>query len=402
MLAVDYDRLPIQQWLGRLGAGVTEDPYGLQAVFSFGQTTPETKFDTTSLAPGLTKEVRGRIFPLSDLGLIQGNGAEAVKFLHAQLTNDVEKLPDTQWRWFGYCNAKGRMQLIAAGYKAGETISLICSRPLAAPVAKRLGMFVMRAKAKVLDASSAFEVYGLQGDVGPLLRRIGVGATTPKTGERLTIAWGSETLELLALESSTTASAHLNAAPGTSYPMHYPARYLLVAPSGSAIWKEALVSGLMPSNSAEWRESEVATASARIVPATYELFVPQMLNFESLGGVDFKKGCYPGQEVVARSQYLGKLKRRMFVATLVNAASPANAQTFEPAPALDVWASDSIDAKEPCGQVVLASAVPGEEVQVLFEAQTGAVEQGLIGLRDSAGQWYRLAVRPLPYALLEI
>jgi tRNA-modifying protein YgfZ len=402
MLAVDYDRLQIQQWLGRLGAGVTEDPYGVQGVFSFGQTSPEAKIDTTLLAPGTIKDVTGRIYPLSDLGLIQVNGAEAVKFLHAQLTNDVENLRDSQWRWFGYCNAKGRMQLSAAGYKAGETVSLICSRPLALPVSKRLGMFVMRAKAKVLDASNSYEIYGLQGDIDPLLHQLGVGATTPKTGERLTIVWGSETLELLALESSTTAGEPLNAASGASYPMHYPTRYLLVAPSGSAIWKEALVSGLMPSNSAEWRQSEVATASARIVPATYELFVPQMLNFESLGGVDFKKGCYPGQEVVARSQYLGKLKRRMFVATLENAASPPNAKAFEPAPALDVWASDSIDAKEPCGQVVLASSVPGEAVQVLFEAQTGAVEQGHIGLRDGAGQWYRLAVRPLPYALLEI
>lgn len=381
MLVVDYDRLPIQQWLSRLGAAVSEDPYGVQGIFG----AKATPMDATV---GM-----GQIFPLSDLGLIQVSGVEAVKFLHAQLTNDLEKLQDSQWRWFGYCNAKGRMQLSAAGYKTGETIALIASRPLAAPTARRLGMFVMRAKAKVLDASNSFEIYGLQGDIGPFLRRLGVSAKTPTTGERLSMVWGSEHLDLLALESSVVSAA------GQDKPITE--RFLLVAPAGTALWAEALASGLIPANSAGWRQSEVATASARIVPATYELFVPQMLNFESLGGVDFKKGCYPGQEVVARSQYLGKLKRRMFVASL-GGASASSSSTFEPAPALDVWANDSGETREPCGQVVLASAVPGQAVQVLFEAQTGAVEQGNIGLRDSAGRWYPLTVRPLPYALLEI
>ncbi len=382
MLAVDYDRLPIQQWLNRLGAALTEDFYGVQGVFGSETTPNEATIDA------------GQIFPLPDLGLIQVSGAEAVKFLHSQLTNDLETLQDRQWRWFGFCNAKGRMQLSAAGFKTGETITLIGSRPLAAPVAKRLGMFVMRAKAKVADVSSTCEIYGLQGDIGPLLSRLGVSAQAPNTGERLSILWGSETLDLLALESSARSAQDLGK-PVTE-------RFLLVAPAGSALWTEALASGLHPANSAWWRQSEVATASARIVPATYELFVPQMLNFESLGGVDFKKGCYPGQEVVARSQYLGKLKRRMFVASLAIGPSASTSSRFEPAPALDVWASDSADAKEPCGQVVLASAVPGHAVQVLFEAQTGAVEQGAIGLRDNAGQWYPLVVRPLPYALLEI
>ena len=394
MLAVDYDRLPIQQWLGRLGAEVTEDPYGVQGVFSSGKGILDAKSGVGAAAPSLQIEPKGQIFPLSDLGLIQVNGAEAVKFLHAQLTNDVEKLQETHWRWFGYCNAKGRMQLSAAGYKKGEAIFLICSRPLAAPVAKRLGMFVMRAKAKVFDASSACEIYGLQGDIGPLLNRLGVSAMAPKSGDRLSIVWGNETLELLALESVSGVGVSLDGPPTM--------RFLLVAPTSSAVWAEALASGFIPANSAWWRQSEVATVSARIVPATYELFVPQMLNFESLGGVDFKKGCYPGQEVVARSQYLGKLKRRMFIATIESGTSPSTANAFEPAPAIDVWASDSIDMKEPCGQVVLASSVSGQAVQVLFEAQTGAVEQGQIGLRDSVGQWHPLALRPLPYALLEI
>lgn len=395
MLAVDYDRLGVQQRLTRLGASAVEDAYGVQGVFPAhaavlsngeGQPRSETRSSATSA---------GEIFPLSDLGVIQVSGADAVKFLHAQLTNDLEKLQDSQWRWYGYCNAKGRMQLSAAGYKRGETIALIASRPLCSPLAKRLGMFVMRAKAKVVDASVQYEVYGLQGDIAPLLSRLGVNLEAPQSASSISMTLGEEKLELLALETFSRPSE-------IGQPPHIVARYLVVAPSGSGFWQAALASGLQARDSAGWRLSEVATASARIVPATYELFVPQMLNFESLGGVDFKKGCYPGQEVVARSQYLGKLKRRMFVAHLVSASPPKNASGFEPAPAQDVWASDAVEPQEPCGQVVLAAALPGQPVQVLFEAQTGAVEQGKIGLRDSSGQWHSLVVRSLPYPLLEI
>jgi tRNA-modifying protein YgfZ len=384
MLVVDYDRLGVLQWLGRLGASTIEDAYGIQAVFGSPQ----------SGLPPNDKGAHTEIYPLSDLGLIQVSGAEAVKFLHAQLTNDLEKLQDSQWRWFGYCNAKGRMQLSAAGYKRADLISLIASRPLAAPLAKRLGMFVMRAKAKVQDASANYEIYGLQGDIALFLNRLGVKQPLPEPGGSMRIDWAKETLDLLTIEPFAQAGL-----PGLS---QLKPRYLLVAPAGSKIWQEALAADLRPAHSAWWRASEVASASARIVPATYELFVPQMLNFESLGGVDFKKGCYPGQEVVARSQYLGKLKRRMFVAHLVEGAEAGTQARFEPQPAQDIWANSSNESQEPCGQVVLAATRPGTPVQVLFEAQTGAVELGKVGLRDLSGQWYALEVRPLPYPLLEI
>jgi tRNA-modifying protein YgfZ len=387
MLAVDYDRLGVQQWLARLGAQALEDAYGIQGVFGDKHAGESAPLDSG-------KQSIGQIFPLSDLGLIQITGAEAAKFLHSQLTNDVENLQDSQWRWYAYCNAKGRMQLSAAGFKRGETISLIASRPLAAPLAKRLGMFVLRAKAKVMEASAQYEVYGLQGDLAPLLSSLGANAERPEPGTSMSIQWAGETIELLALEPFKTQAASAPAA-SASQSTIVP-RFLMVAKSDSALWNQALASGLEAANSAYWRFSEVVSASARIVPATYELFVPQMLNFESIGGVDFKKGCYPGQEVVARSQYLGKLKRRMFLATLPDQS------VHEPAPAQDVWANEASEGQEPCGQVVLTAALPGGPVQVLFEAQTGAVDQGQVGVRDSQGHWHALSVQPLPYALLDI
>jgi tRNA-modifying protein YgfZ len=396
MLAADFDRSPVEQWLSRLGAQATEDPYGLQAEFA-GQDDGIHDFP--------------QIYPLSDLGLIQITGEEAVKFLQGQLTNDLEKLEEQAWRWYGFCSAKGRMQLSALGFKRGQTVSLICSRSLSRALAKRLGMFVMRSKAKVSDASDSFEAYGLTGPDSSLLKAWGAPLPLAK-GQSLSLSLPSSGS---GVEAETVTVFCMNPTDSPN------ARCLLLAKSGSALWSQALALGARPANSAWWRSTEVANGEARIVPATHELFVPQMINFESIGGVDFKKGCYPGQEVVARSQYLGKLKRRMFIGEMSasgpdsDAASNAGssiASAYQPAPAQDVWSLPqnriSVDGPspapngEPCGQVVLAAARPGQAVKVLFEAQTGALEQGPVGVQDSAGHWHVLTPQALPYSLLEL
>jgi folate-binding protein YgfZ len=134
------------------------------------------------------------------------------------------------------------------------------------------------------------------------------------------------------------------------------------------VWP-ALIRVLRPLSSACWRWSEVLTGQPRITPRTSEHFVPQMVNLDLIGGVSFKKGCYPGQEVVARSHYLGKLKRRMFAGTLA-ADSPL------PAPGDDVIAGSGSD---PCGEVVLAAQAPGGGVVVLFESQIAEAAGARIG-----------------------
>jgi folate-binding protein YgfZ len=141
-----------------------------------------------------------------------------------------------------------------------------------------------------------------------------------------------------------------------------------------------LVAKLAPVGSAQWRWTEVLAGIARIVPATSELFVPQMVNYELVGGVSFTKGCYPGQEVVARSHYLGKLKRRMFLGHV--AGEP-------PAPASDV--ADA-SGSEPCGQVVMAAPAPGGGTDLLFECRTEAAQKG--GLQVAGAP---LALASLPY-----
>jgi folate-binding protein YgfZ len=159
-------------------------------------------------------------------------------------------------------------------------------------------------------------------------------------------------------------------------------RFLLTMPSASPM----PVADAAQGPGTLWWISEIDAAVPTVFAATQEKFVPQMLNLEVLGGVDFKKGCYPGQEVVARSQYLGKLKRRM------NVAHVEGAQT---APGADVFQSGG---QQPIGSVVMAATWSGG-TELLFEAPVDQLEAGTVHLHGPEGP--RLVLRPLPYTLFD-
>jgi folate-binding protein YgfZ len=308
------------------------------------------------------------VAPLSDLGLLAVTGDDAAKFLHAQLTNDVEHLSPGTARWGGWCTAKGRLLSTFRYWRDPSTILLTVSRPLAVPYARRLSMFVLRTRAKVGDASDAHAVFGLCGEPAAGAVAAAFGLTVPE-----------------AHASASSGAAHLVGLPPLPGPAPRP-RWLLAVPAEAAgIAWTAAVAAAAPVSGAAWRRTEVLAGIPRIVPGAAELFVPQMLNFESVDGVDFRKGCYPGQEVVARSQYLGKLKRRMFV---------AHGEGDPPEPGSDVVPAAG---GEPCGQVVLAAPDGTGGCDVLFESQVAAVEAGpvLAGGRP-------LALGGLPYTLKAI
>ena len=311
------------------------------------------------------------VAPLSDLGLLAVTGDDAATFLHGQLTNDVGHLAAGEARWAGYCTAKGRLLSTFRYWRDPAAIRLVVSRPLAAPLARRLSMFVLRAKARVTDASDAMALFGLGGEPAAAAAAAALGVPVP----------GAD-------ESSSGADSHLVGLPpmpGTAAGTTRP-RWLLAVPADRAreAWA-ALAAVAAPVGAGAWRRTEVLAGIPRIVPGTAELFVPQMLNFESVDGVNFRKGCYPGQEVVARSQYLGKLKRRMFAAHGVGET---------PVPGSDVWPASGT---EPCGQVVLAAPDGAGGFDLLFESQTAAVEAGPVRSGDVP-----LALRALPYALKAI
>ncbi|WP_286997966.1 MULTISPECIES: YgfZ/GcvT domain-containing protein [Comamonas] len=298
----------------------------------------------------MTQTLQG-IAPISHLGVIRVQGDDAASFLHGQLTNDFALLDLHQARLAAFCSAKGRMQASFIGFKrAHDDILLVLSRDLLAQTLKRLSMFVLRAKAKLSDASAEFHLQGLIGNAVP-------------HSEQAPWALQSE---------GDVHVVHL-------YPAAGQARALWIAPASSAAPATTLTA-------AQWLWSEVASGVATVSQPVYELFVPQMLNYESIGGVNFKKGCYPGQEVVARSQFRGTLKRRAFI---VHAEAEVQAGT-------EVFAAS--DAEQAVGTVVQAAPAPQGGWEAIVSMQISAAPEALMAGSATGSP---LTILPLPYTLLE-
>ena len=296
---------------------------------------------------------------LEHLGVIEASGEDAIRFLNGQLSNDLNQLSPSKASLAAFCSAKGRMQASFVAIKRDNgDVLLVCSADLLAPTLKRLSMFVMRAKAKLRDASADFAVYGLLGQSATDL-----GASAP---------WS-------AANTGEASVVQL-------YPAQSLARQLWIAPSSAA------APGGPTLALADWQCSEVLSGVATVSAAVVEAFVPQMLNFESVGGVSFKKGCYPGQEVVARSQFRGTLKRRAYIAQLPPSDSDAPVAAGQ-----ELFSSQ--DPEPPCGLVVQAARSAQGPWLAIVSMQTSAAEAGNLHLGSPSGT--ALALLPLPYALLE-
>ena len=315
---------------------------------------------------------------LPHLGVIRVEGADAATFLQGQLTNDFLLLKDDEARLAAFCSAKGRMQASFVAFKHARTLEngdlnsdlngvithdilLICSRDILEATRKRLSMFVMRAKVKLIDASGDYALYGVAGDPINLIANY------------LYRTWAKfqfYAISVIGLPPAGESGRALWLAPaGTP------------APAGPAL-SEAL-----------WRWGEVQSGIATITEKIVDAFVPQMLNYESVGGVNFKKGCYPGQEVVARSQFRGTLKRRAYLVHCDQAMAAGDA-VFGPA-----------DSSQACGTVAQAAESPfsGSDGPGGFDAivsmQVAAASMG--GLTAGAPDGPPITLLALPYPLLD-
>ncbi len=284
---------------------------------------------------------------LADWGVIRAVGEDVRNFLHGQLTQDVQHLVPGQARLAGYCSAKGRLLASFVVWARGpQELLLACSADLLPQTLKRLSMFVLRAKCKLSDASAEVPLFGL------------AGAAAARAGAA---PW-----------------SHVASAEGD----------LIRLPDGAgvarALWAGAAPPALPELAADTWRWLEVQSGVTRIVAATVEQFVPQMVNLELVGGVNFQKGCYPGQEVVARSQYRGTLKRRAFLFESVGAATPGQ----------ELFAED--DPTQPAGLVAAAAPAPGGRFALLAETKIAYAQAPLhLGAPDGP----RLVPQALPYAL---
>jgi tRNA-modifying protein YgfZ len=284
------------------------------------------------------------IAQLTRYGLLHASGEDAGAFLHAQLTNDVEHLLPGEARYAGWCTAKGRLLATMLVVAATDGFYLQLSRDVAPAVAKRLGMFILRSKVKLVDLSGSWHQTGLWGDgAAGTLQALGFvlparPLAASEAPERIAIRIDSDRYLVLSKESIQDASA----------------------------------------SEADWSLAEVRAGRALISQATQDQFVPQMVNLELSGGVDFRKGCYPGQEIVARAQYRGAVKRRMY------RLRGASLQPGQP-----LYGDDAPD--EPAGMVV--DGAGGEALAVLPIA---TVDAGTV-LRAKS-QAPALELLPLPYA----
>ena len=295
----------------------------------------------------------GGVSRLADRGVIRASGADAAAFLQGQLTNDVSSLDAASARLAGFCSAKGRLQASFIVWRpADDEFLLSCPTSVLAPTLKRLSMFVLRAKCKLSDVSGEMAMFGVAGSAASaMLGDAAVWQRRPHAGAsvmRLPDGGGLQ-------------------------------RALLAAPVGVKIDV-----GAAPAMTLEtWRWLEVESGIVTIEAATVDRFVPQMVNFELVGGVDFQKGCYPGQEVVARSQYRGTTKRRTLLFDCD--AVPTAGQ--------DVYVAG--DANEPAGTVANAAPHPehlgGSALVELRLAALGA------DLRLGGADGPQLRQRPLPY-----
>lgn len=302
------------------------------------------------------------VLPLPSWGLIAACGPDAGSFLQGQLTQDVLSMGEHEARLAGYCSAKGRLLATFVVLRGGpDAWWLACSADLLAPTLKRLSMFVLRARCKLSDASGERALWGLVGEAVGSAGGASTGASGPAAPGAVSRLDGRVVVRL------ADASG-------------LPRALLLQDPQAPAPHGERLPEPV-------WEALEVLSAVPRVQARTVEQFVPQMVNLELVGGVNFQKGCYPGQEVVARSQYRGTLKRRAFLYTVDAPAQPGD----------PIFAAD--DPGQPAGTVVLAapSLAPEGGWELLAETKIAAAEGSTLHLGAAAGPLLRS--RPLPYPL---
>jgi hypothetical protein len=312
---------------------------------------------------------------LADYGVLAANGADATTFLQSQLTGDVAALDGAHMQLAGYCTPKGRLiatfHMFRNRAAGDDAYYLLTPRDTLPAVLKRLSMFILRSKVKLADVSDAWSGSAVAGSGSARLIEQAFGAAPPINE---------------AVVRDGTVIARRPDAPRVAE------RYLIVAPASEAGHTAARLRDAQVVDAGVWWWTQIDAGIPEVFAATQEKFVPQMINFEVLGGVNFKKGCYPGQEIVARSQYLGRLRRRMGIA---HCDGPTAAGA-------DVYAAGEAQA---IGVVVMAAAAPEGGMDLLFERpmdrQWGALSVAPAPGAAADAPRTELTERPLPYALFD-
>ena len=287
------------------------------------------------------------LVPLTHLALLKAAGDDTRSFLHQQLTSDVNHLAVGQAQNAAWCTAKGRMQASFVVWHEADAYRLLLSADLLEPTQKRLQMFILRSKVK-LTAESETVLLGLSGPQA-LEALADAGLAAPENA----LAVGNhDDIAVLRLDAQRlVVAAPLAAAPG--------------------LWQK-LSAKARPAGVPAWQWLDVQAAFPLITLATKEEFVPQMADFEKIGGVSFHKGCYPGQEIVARTQYLGKVKRHLYRLS-TDVVLAAGDELYSPE-----------NLEQASGKVVTAAPSPAGGHVALAVVQANYAHNLRLGSRDGA------------------
>ncbi len=300
---------------------------------------------------------------LSQFGVLKVSGEDASTFLHSLFSSDVQALTPAHAQYSSFNTAKGRALSTFLIWRSGTEFFLHLPHSLVAPMQKKLSMYVLRAKVKIEDASNSVVCMGLSGP----------GAATalqqhfPALPQNLLDVVQHADASLIRLGADRFQL-------GTS------------AQQAAGLW-QTLASSARPTGSPCWDWLNIRAGIPFILPRTQEEFVPQMVNLDLTGHVNFKKGCYPGQEVVARMHYLGKPKRRMYLAHVITDTAPqAGEELF------------SMEMEgQACGMVVNSAAAPGGGFDLLAVVQIASHDAFPVHLGTLTDA--RLQFQPLPYAI---
>ena len=313
----------------------------------------------------------GHVVLLKQTGLLALEGEDAVSFIHGQLSNDIEHLGSSQARLAAYCNPQGRMLFHA--WKSSGKVWLTVPLDILPALQKRLQMYVLRAKVTLSDESGNMAILGIGGEKG---------------GEAL-----SKWFETLPSEPFGKTENEFGVLVRVADAFGFPRYLLTIAEKRLQVVESELSSTLSVCDESGWTMGDIKAGVPQITLPVQDRFIPQMVNLEQAGGLSFKKGCYPGQEVIARSQYKGTVKRRMFHGMVE--------LPFEDNPPIDVnmtAGANIVDSDgQVCGTIVSSARRDNNRVDFLAVVQTEAIGSQALHVEKADGPL--ITWIPLPYSL---
>ncbi len=317
----------------------------------------------------LSVAITGNVFAdLSHYGLISVHGDDAETFLQGQFTNDIRKVSDGHSQLSGLCNPKGRLLATFRVFHRGDSYYLCLPASMLEDVIKRLRMFILRSKVTLEDASDTFVHLGVSG--GDAQQALHEFAGALPEAVNAVVQDGNHSIVQV---------------PG----IHPSYEVFTTIDDARQLWDQLNVQSA-PIGANAWQLLDIQAGIPVILPQTREAFVPQMANLQLIDGVSFQKGCYTGQEIVARMQYLGKLKRRMYLARVETDSPPAGGG--------EIFAAEN--AQQSAGKLVSAAPHPDGGYAILVVLQIASAE-GEAELHLGAADGPRLELETLPYPFAE-